>query len=128
MNRQSIYFWKWKKFGVFLSLLLLIGLNDSVNAQQVEPENAFVPVQITESSLTTVQSERLTVLQQNSLLEQPIFIELPDELHQILALRFFVVLTNDFIQTSMLVCTKVVIAKCNDVTSKNYGYYTWSGE
>ena len=81
MNRQSIYFWKWKKFGVFLSLLLLIGLNDSVNAQQVEPENAFVPVQITESSLTTVQSERLTVLQQNSLLEQPIFIELPDELH-----------------------------------------------
>ena len=96
-------------------MLLLIGLNDSVNAQQVEPENAFVPVQITESSLTTVQSERLTVLQQNSLLEQPIFIELPDELHQILALRFFVDITNESIQTSMAGGTTEVVAKRKDL-------------
>jgi len=128
MNRQSIYFWKWKKFGVFLSLLLLIGLNDSVNAQQVEPENAFVPVQITESSLTTVQSERLTVLQQNSLLEQPIFIELPDELHQILALRFFVDITNESIQTSMAGGTTEVVAKRKDLQIQNDGSYTWSGD
>src|SRR5690625_4797563 len=128
MNRQSIYFWKWKKFGVFLSLLLLIGLNDSVNAQQVEPENAFVPVQITESSLTTVQSERLTVLQQNSLLEQPIFIELPDELHQILALRFFVYITNESIQTSMAGGTTEVVAKRKDIQIQNDGSYTWSAD
>src|SRR5690625_7851854 len=63
-------------------MFLLIVSSKFVDAQHIEPrnpENAFIPLQLTESTLNTVQNERLTVLQPTDLAKQPVFIELTDK-------------------------------------------------
>src|SRR5690625_5923195 len=98
---------KRKKFLLFsflyasLFAFLFFSTVEFVQAQYIGPEDAFTPVQITESALNTVQSERFHVVQQNEVLEQPVFVELPDELHQVLALRLYVDPREESILTSM---------------------------
>jgi len=84
-------------------------------------------VQITESALNTVQGERFHVVQQNEVLEQPVFVELPDELHQVLALRLYVDPREESILTSMPDGVEV-IAKRTDLNVLTDGSYTWSGD
>src|SRR5690625_6293050 len=84
-------------------------------------------MQITESALNTVQSERFHVVQQNEVLEQPVFVELPDELHQVLALRLYVDPREESILTSMPGGVEV-IAKRKDLNVLTDGSYTWFGE
>jgi len=82
MNRYYVYCIKWKRAGAILSMFLLIVSSKFVDAQHIEPrnpENAFIPLQLTESTLNTVQNERLTVLQPTDLAKQPVFIELTDK-------------------------------------------------
>lgn len=98
-----------------------------VQAQYIGPEDAFTPAQITESALNTVQSERFHVVQQNEVLEQPVFVELPDELHQVLALRLYVDPREESILTSMPGGVEV-IAKRTDLNVLTDGSYTWSGD
>lgn len=122
-----------KKFRLFSFLyvswfaFLLFSTVEFVQAQYIEPEDTFTPVQITESALNTVQSERFNVLQQNEVLEQPVFVELPDELHQVLALRLHVDPREESILTSMPGGVEV-IAKRTDLNVLNDGSYTWSGD
>lgn len=84
-------------------------------------------MQITESALNTVQGERFHVVQQNEVLEQPVFVELPDELHQVLALRLYVDPREESILTSMPDGVEV-IAKRTDLNVLTDGSYTWSGD
>src|SRR5690625_7083836 len=73
MNRYYVYCIKWKRAGAILSMFLLIVSSKFVDAQHIEPrnpENAFIPLQLTESTLNTVQNERLTVLQPTDLAKQ----------------------------------------------------------
>src|SRR5690625_7608733 len=84
-------------------------------------------MQITESALNTVQSERFHVVQQNEVLEQPVFVELPDELHQVLALRLYVDPREESILTSMPGGVEE-IAKSTDRNVSTDGSYTCSGD
>src|SRR5690625_7905033 len=84
-------------------------------------------MQITESALNTVQSERFHVVQQKEVLEQPVFVELPDELHQVLALRLYVGPREESILTSMPGGVEV-IAKRPDLNVLTDGSCTWSGD
>src|SRR5690625_3176035 len=122
-----------KKFRLFSFLyaswfaFLFFSTVEFVQAQYIGPEDAFTPVQITESALNTVQGERFHVVQQNEVLEQPVFVELPDELHQVLALRLYVDPREESILTSMPGGVEV-IAKRTDLNVLTDGSYTWSGD
>src|SRR5690625_2604034 len=98
-----------------------------VQAQYIGPEDAFTQVQITESALNTVQGERFHVVQQNEVLEQHVFVELPDELHQVLALRLYVDPREESNLTSMPDGVEV-ISKRTDLNVLTDGSYTWSGD
>src|SRR5690625_6978431 len=84
-------------------------------------------MQITESALNTVQSELFHVVEQNEVLEQPVFVELPYELQQVLALRLYVDPREESILTSMPGGVEV-IAKRTDLNVLTDGSYTWSGD
>src|SRR5690625_7331807 len=75
-----------KKFRLFSFLyaswfaFLFFSTVEFVQAQYIGPEDAFTPVQITESALNTVQSERFHLVKQYEVLVQLVFVELHDEL------------------------------------------------
>src|SRR5690625_3020364 len=76
MTRYYVYCMKWKIAGAILSMFLLIVSSKFVHAQHIEPrnpENAFIPLQLTEGTLNAVQNERLTVLQPTDLAKQPVW-------------------------------------------------------
>lgn len=81
-------------------------------------------MQITESALNTVQSERFHVVQQNEVLEQPVFVELPDELHQVLAMRLHVDPREESILISVPGGVEVIVKRI-DLNVLNDGSYVW---